>query len=417
MKLRITALSPIAILATLFFVFGFVTWLNGTLIPFLQLVCDLSTFQAMLVTFAFYVSYFVMAYPSSIILERISYKNGMASGLFIMAVGSLIFIPAAFEKSYFIFLLGLFTQGTGLCLLQTASNPYIVVLGSNETAARRIAIMGLFNKFAGVISPIILGTIALGGADEIKTRMLAADNIGRAILQGELAHRIISPYLVIAVGLFALGLLIVSSSLPEIEDSNIQVDHAKSNRLRDFPQLTFGFWAIFFGVAVEVVAGDTIAMYGKSLGMSLDVTRFFTSATLVCMMGGYTLGIVFVPTKIDQLKALKLSAIAGAFLSVGIIFMPGAASIACVALLGLANAMLWPSIFPLALNGVGEKTKKASAILVMGIIGGALIPSTYAAMAGVIGDRFAYALLIPMYGYLFLYSKLRCHRNAHARAV
>src|SRR6478672_220917 len=169
--------NAIFIIGVLFFIFGFVTWLNGTLIPFLKLACQLETdIQAFMVTFAFYMAYFFLAIPSSFILKKTGYKNGMALGLAVMAAGSLIFVPAAMTRQFALFLTGLFVQGTGLALLQTASNPYISIIGPMESAAKRISIMGICNKVAGALSPIILGAIVLKNAGAIEANVNAATN-------------------------------------------------------------------------------------------------------------------------------------------------------------------------------------------------------------------------------------------------
>ena len=190
----------ITIIGILFFVFGFVTWLNGTLIPFLKLACDLhSDAQALLVTFAFYMAYFFLAIPSSMILEKTGFKNGMSLGLAVMAGGALLFIPAALGRTFPLFLTGLFVQGMGLSLLQTASNPYISVIGPLESAASRISIMGICNKVAGAISPLILGAIVLKGATEIETQINAAtDPATRDQLLQALSQRVILPYAIMA---------------------------------------------------------------------------------------------------------------------------------------------------------------------------------------------------------------------------
>src|SRR5688572_10280560 len=181
--------KAIIIIGILFFVFGFITWLNGTLIPFLKLACELeSDIQAFFVTFAFYMAYFFLAIPSSFILKKTGFKNGMALGLLMMAIGSLIFIPAANSRSLYLFLIGLFIQGAGLALMQTASNPYIIILGPAKSAARRISIMGICNKTAGILSPVILGALVLKYATVIETNILTAtDTIQKNILLSELA--------------------------------------------------------------------------------------------------------------------------------------------------------------------------------------------------------------------------------------
>src|SRR5688500_7755408 len=167
--------TAMVIIGLLFFVFGFVTWLNGTLIPFLKLACQLENdIQAFFVTFAFYMAYFFLAIPSSVILKRTGFKNGMALGLLVMAVGSLVFVPAANTRNFGLFLTGLFVQGMGLALLQTASNPYISIAGPIESAAKRISIMGICNKVAGMLSPLIVGALVLKNATAIEQQVMTA---------------------------------------------------------------------------------------------------------------------------------------------------------------------------------------------------------------------------------------------------
>ncbi len=164
-------LVPIIIIAGLFFIFGFVTWINGALIPFMKTISELTSAQSFLVASASYISFVVMALPASYILSKIGYRKGMSLGLFIMAIGALIFIPAAEARTYWMFLTGIFIQGAGMTLLQTASNPYITILGPIESAAKRIAIMGIANKVAGALGSLIFGAILLSGIDEIKENL------------------------------------------------------------------------------------------------------------------------------------------------------------------------------------------------------------------------------------------------------
>ena len=348
----------ITIIGILFFVFGFVTWLNGTLIPFLKLACDLhSDAQALLVTFAFYMAYFFLAIPSSMILEKTGFKNGMSLGLAVMAGGALLFIPAALGRTFPLFLTGLFVQGMGLSLLQTASNPYISVIGPLESAASRISIMGICNKVAGAISPLILGAIVLKGATEIETQINAAtDPATRDQLLQALSQRVILPYAVMAGVLLLLAIMIRYSSLPEIES---QEDVKENNgviktSIFQFPHLMLGAICIFVYVGAEVMAGDVISIYGKSIGISLDEAKNFTSYTLRSMVVGYILGIIAIPKYIKQEKALALSALFGILFSALAYFTSGYTSIVFIALLGFANALMWPAIFPLAIDEIGR---------------------------------------------------------------
>ena len=305
----------LVIIGILFFVFGFVTWLNGTLIPFLKLVCELKTdVQAFFVTFAFYMAYFFLALPSSAILHKTGYKNGMALGLLIMAIGSLLFIPAANSRSFPLFLTGLFIQGTGLSLLQTASNPYISVMGPIESAAQRISIMGIANKAAGMLSPLILGALVLKNASEIQTKIetAGAGDARNALLQ-ELSSRVITPYIIMAIILILLAFMIRKSSLPEIDMSTNEDRSPEKDRssIFHFPHLWLGVLCIFLYVGVEVMAGDAIGIYGRELGMPLDETKYFTTFTLCAMLIGYIAGTFTIPKIISQQKALAISAVFG----------------------------------------------------------------------------------------------------------
>ncbi len=403
--------NPIVIIGSLFFVFGFVTWLNGTLIPFLQLACQLNTSQALLVTFAFYIAYFFLSIPSSHILKLTGFKNGMSLGLFVMALGAIIFIPAANMRAFPLFLIGLFIQGMGLSLLQTASNPYIAIVGPIESAAKRISIMGICNKAAGALSPLILSALVLKGAQGIENQLkLIQDEVQRETLLNELAMRVVLPYIIIAVVLIALALFIRYSSLPEI---NTEQDHvnedgavvaAKSSVFK-YRNLTLGVICMFLYVGVEVMAGDVIGTYGKSMGMSLDQTKIFTSYTLASMVIGYIIGVATIPKIISQEKALMISAIVGIIFSIAAYSTQGYVSIMFIALLGLANSLMWPAIFPLAIKGLGKYTKLGSALLVMGIAGGAILPQVYAALAKSLPTQLAFLCsVVPCYAYICYYA-------------
>ena len=414
-------LYPIIIIGVLFFVFGFVTWMNGTLIPFLQLACELSTSQALLVTFAFYMAYFFLAIPSSYILKLTGFKNGMSLGLFIMAIGALVFIPAANAREFSLFLTGLFIQGMGLALLQTAVNPYISVLGPIESAAQRISIMGICNKVAGVLSPLILSALVLKGAQAIENQVKTiTDHAAKVVLLDELAQRVILPYIIMAAVLVLLSIMIRFSSLPEINTDEDHVDEsgnivAAKSSVFQYRNLTLGVLCIFLYVGVEVMAGDVIGTYGKSLGMSLDQTKIFTSYTLVSMVIGYIIGIIAIPKYIKQETALMLSALIGIAFTIAAFLTTGYTSIVFIALLGLANSLMWPAIFPLAITGLGKFTKIGSALLVMGIAGGAILPQIYARLESSMSPQSAFFWsMLPCYLYILYYATAG-HRSKTAQ--
>jgi len=399
----------ILLVGAFFFIFGFITWVNGTLIPYLRIACELKEWQAYLVTFAFYISYTVMAVPSSLILASTGMVRGMRLGLLVMAAGCIVFIPAAMMRSYPLFLAGLFVIGTGTTLLQTAVNPYITLLGPVHTAAQRMSIMGICNKFAGVLAPLILGAIILKNSDGLINELRELSPIGKTARLDELARAVILPYSVLAGLLLLISFAIKFVHLPEI----ILVEAGEpggvgkalnvgrvggGNHGRAF---TLGFIAIFFCVGLEVIAGDTIGNYGLYHGMPLSVSKHLTSYTLACTMVGYLFGALAIPRLISQEKAFLFSSVLGVFISILIILIPGQYSVGCVALLGLSNALMWPAIWPQALKGLGGKAlSKGSAILIMGIAGGAIMPLVYGWVARSSNNQVAYWLLIP--GYLFL---------------
>jgi len=373
-------LIPILIIASLFFVFGFVTWINGALIPFMKTINELTSAQSLLVASASYISFVVMALPASYILAKIGYKKGMSLGLFIMGFGALIFIPAAEARTYWMFLTGIFIQGAGMTLLQTASNPYITILGPIESAAKRISIMGICNKIAGALGSLIFGSILLSGIDEIQKKLSVVSAEEKAKLLNTMADSVVVPYITMAVVLFILGILIRKAPLPDVEAAPI--DEAKEGEttktsIFQFPHLWLGVLTLFMYVGVEVIAGDTIIAYGIALGFPAGDAKFFTTFTLLAMVVTYALGAFLIPKYISQALALKLSALLGILLSFCIVFSTGFVSILFVAALGVANALVWPAIWPLTLKGLGKFTKTASALLIMAISGGAVIPPLY----------------------------------------
>ena len=402
----------IAIIGILFFVFGFITWLNGTLIPFLKLACQLENdVQAFFVTFAFYMAYFFLALPSSEILKKTGFKNGMALGLLVMAVGSLIFIPAAQARSFPLFLTGLFFQGAGLALLQTASNPYISIVGPIESAAQRISIMGICNKVAGILSPIILGAVVLKNAGSIQEQInIASSPMQKESLLNELSGRVIPPYIIMAMVLSLLAIMIKRSSLPEIDMEKSEASKMESTGKKtifQFPHLMLGVLCMFLYVGAEVLAGDAIGVYGKELGMPLDETKYFTSFTLFAMLAGYVIGIFTIPKYLTQQKALATSALLGVIFSIGAYVSEGYTAITFIALLGLANALMWPAIFPLSISGLGKFTKTGSALLIMGISGGAIFPLVYTSLkdSGTLTNHMAFFVcMLPAYLYIFYYA-------------
>ena len=403
--------SSIAIVGVLFFLIGFFTWLNGPLITFVKLAFELSEVGAFLVLMVFYLSYFFLALPASWILRRTGMKKGLSLSLLVMAGGAALFGEFATQRWYPGALGGLFVIGSGLALLQTAINPYISILGPIETAARRIAMMGICNKIAGILAPILIGTLVLHGIGDLDAQVQAADAATKTTLLNQFAAKIHAPYLAMAGLLVVLAIAVLFSPLPEIKASEANATpagapgKAERSSIFQFPHLWLGVLCLFVYVGVEVMAGDAIGTYGHGFDLPLDQTKMFTAVTLFAMLIGYVVGLALIPRVISQSRYLTVSAVLGVLFCLGAFFTHGYVSVAFVALLGFANAMMWPAIFPLAIRGLGRFTETGSALLVMGIAGGAIIPQLFAVLKQHIDFQLVFLLLmVPCYLYILFYS-------------
>ena len=408
----------IAIVAGMFFIFGFVSWINAILIPYFKIACELSNFQAYLVTFAFYISYFLISVPASFLLQKVGFKKGIMYGFWIMSIGAFIFIPAAYSRTYYIFLIGLFTLGAGLAILQTAANPYITILGPKERAAQRISIMGICNKAAGILAPLIFAAVVLRATDSDLFRNLVNMNeADKAAALDELVQRVVKPYLIVGIVLFLLGLGIRFSPLPEVDtdsDSEELTENKTSKTsIFQFPHLILGAIAIFTHVGTQVIAIDTIIGYAGSMNIQLLEAKVFPSFTLAATICGYVLGIILMPKVISQVNALRFCTMLGLVLTLLVIYAKGEVhfmglkadiSIWFLVLMGLANSLIWAGIWPLALDGLGKFTKLGASILIMMLCGNAIMPLVYGHFADMYNVRTAYWVLFPCYAYLVFYA-------------
>lgn len=408
----------IILIGMMFFIFGFVSWANSILIPYFKIACELSNFKAYLVTFAFYISYFIMSVPASFILKSIGFKKGMMLGFWIMSIGAFIFIPAAMGRTYSIFLLGLFTLGTGLAILQTATNPYITLLGPKESAAQRISIMGICNKGAGILAPLVFAAVILKATDSALFKNLEhMSGANRNLALNELISRVIVPYFCVGILLFLLGLGVRFSPLPEIdtdqENEEMTLSNSNKNSILQFPHLILGAIAIFLHVGTQVIAIDTVIGYAGSMNIQLMEAKIFPSFTLAATICGYIIGIICIPKFISQVNALRTCTFLGFLFTIGILFSHGTVefaglkadiSIWFVVLLGLANSLIWAGIWPLALDGLGKFTKIGASIIIMGLCGNAILPLFYGYFADQYNLKSAYSVLLPCYLYLIFYA-------------
>ncbi|WP_136162105.1 sugar MFS transporter [Sphingomonas flavalba] len=405
------------IIGALFFVFGFVTWLNGPLITFVKLAFTLTDFEAFLVPSVFYMSYFVLALPAAWLLRRTGMKNGMVIGLLTISAGALLFGQFATHRWFGGALAGLFVIGGGLAVLQTAANPYIAILGPIETGARRIAIMGICNKTAGMLAPIAFGLLVMRGIGSLQARLDATAPAARAALLDEFAQKIYWPYIAMAVVLAVLALLVHRSPLPTLE-AKVSVPPADGmTSIFRHRHLVLGVVALFMAMGAEVMAGDAIGTYGAAFGLPLEQTAYFTSFTLAAMLLGYIAGLLAIPRFVSQERYLALSALAGIAAVASAYLTTDYVSVGFVAALGFANAMMWPAIFTLAVRGLGHQTETGAAMLIMAISGGAVIPQLFAALIPHVDFQAVFsAIMLLLYLYIAYYALHGC-RIAGARPV
>ena len=411
-------ITGMIIIAFMFFMFGFTSWINAILIPYFKISFELSHVQSYLVTFAFYISYFIFSVPASFLLKKIGFKKGMMIGFWVMSCGAFLFVPAAITMTYELFLLGLFSIGAGLALLQSAANPYITILGPKERAAQRFSIMGICNKGAGILAPLLFAAVIFKATD---SAML--DNISsmtqaeKDVIFRELIQRVIIPYTCVGSFLFLIGLFIRFSPLPEIDTEHESEELAQANSSKtsiiQFPHLILGAFAIFLHVGTQVISIDTVISYAGTMNLNLIEAKVFPSYTLTAQICAYFIGIFFIPKFFSQLTALRVSTIFGIILTFLIIYAKGQVtflghttdiSIWFVVMLGLANSLVWAGIWPLALDGLGRFTKIGASLMIMGLVGNALLPMVYGYLVDIFNAREAYWVLFPCYVYLVFYA-------------
>ncbi len=417
---RKTYYVSLAILAGMFFIFGFVSWVNSILIPYFRICCELTHFESYFVAFAFYIAYFVMAVPSGILLKKVGFKRGIMYGFMFTALGAFIFVPAALSRQFEVFLLGLFSIGTGLAILQTAANPYVTIIGPIDSAAKRMSIMGICNKFAGIVSPLIFAAVILKASDSQLFTLIDSGTLDvaeKSIMLDGLIRRVIVPYIVLGALLLLAGIGIRYSVLPEIntDEQNAADENGQPGKKSIFayPYLVLGALAIFFHVGTQVIAIDTIINYANSMGMDLLEAKAFPSYTLACTMIGYLIGIMLIPKYLSQKTALIICTVTGMLLSLGVIFADfditlfghrANASIFFLNALGLPNALIYAGIWPLSIKGLGRHTKTGSSLLIMGLCGNAILPLVYGHFADLHSLRMGYWVLIPCFVYLVFFA-------------
>jgi MFS transporter, FHS family, L-fucose permease len=399
---------PLLMIGLLFGVFGFAAWLNSILIPYFQITLELNSVQTTLVTFSFFIAYVVMALPSSWVLRKIGFKKGIVFGLIVMAVGTLLFIPAAYSRTYGLFLLGLFFMGSGQALLQTAANPYITILGPLESAGQRNSLMGIFNKVAGILSQCLIGPILLLNADSILLGLTKMSADKKITALDDMALRVINPYIIITILLLVMAAIMWVVALPVVNEEKDNAEAVGTSRtsIWQFPNLILGVLALFCAEGTESITSYYIIPYGQSMGFSTGASQIFVDYIIYAMLAGYFLGTILIPKYIAQSKALALCSLLGICFSIGAMVTQGFTSVLFVIGMGFCNALNWPCIWPLALNGVGKFTKTAAAFLIMAIAGDAVFPVLYAQLNTVFGTTAGIFLLMMLYMVILFYAMI-----------
>lgn len=381
---------PIALVVSLYFGIGFITALNDILVPHFKDLFHLSNVAALLVQFCFFGAYFVMSLPSGWIIGKVGYKSGIIAALATMGCGLLLFQPAARIISYPLFLLGLFIVGSGLALLQVAVNPYIGALGTPETAASRLNLAGGLNSLAGTIAPRV-GAIFIF--------------IAAGATTAQLAHSVQTPYLVLAVCAFAMALATLFVPLPEVIERRTSQD-AVGVSAWSFRHLKLGALGIFFYVGAEVTIGSLLINFlGQPSmgGLTHSAAAFYVSLYWGGAMVGRFIGF-FALRHIRAQRALGAVSGAALLLIAITLLAHGHVAMWAVVACGLCNSIMWPCIFPLALEGLGKATSQGSGILVTMVVGGAIIPLLQGLLADSFGYQRSFIVVFLCYSYILFYA-------------
>ena len=433
------AKASLVILAFIFFIMGALSWVNTILIPYFKLTCQLNHLQSSLVTFAFYISYFFMAIPSSFIINKIGYKRGIMYGLWIMSLGALMFVPAAYWRTYEVFLMGLFLLGVGLTMLQAAANPFVTLIGPRESAARRLSIVGTGNKLAGILANFIFAAVVIRESDKVLMKQIKNGAFTGSELEvalDTLIKGVITPYLILSIILFIFGIYIRYSVLPELDarvvnKSSISEQRAQSSIIQ-FPALILGVIGMFCHVGTQMIALATIINYAGTMGLGLEgPAKNFPSFTMIFTFIGYFIGIILIPKYLKQRMALLICSVSNLILALLVIFITGKVtilgmdtdiSIWFLVLMGLPNALIYTGIWPLAIRGLGRFTNLGSSLLVMALCGSAVLPFLYnyfvetsSGTSSFEAMKTAYWIFVPCFLYLIYYALLGYKLNSWTR--
>ncbi len=400
----------LVVLTSLFFMWGFLTCLNDIIIPHLKAVFELNYAKVMLIQFSFFTAYFVVSLPSGMLVEKVGYKNGIMIGLLTAGIGCVLFYPAASERSFNIFLAALFVLASGITLLQVAANPYVAILGKPETASSRLTLTQAFNSLGTTIAPIFGSLVILSVA------VKSPGDLSLMTPQQVDAYRVAEassvqvPYLGLAAALMLVAVLIAITKLPKIEASTVQSADGDSHDHRHvsawhYRHLLLGAVGIFVYVGGEVAIGSFLVNYisQPSIG-GMDVAeagKFVSFYWGGAMVGRFVGSVVMRYTKPGKVLAVHAAAVM--VLVITSMITTGHVSMWAILSVGLFNSIMFPTIFTLAIDGLGKHTGQASGILCMAIVGGAIVPVVQGFLADSIGIQHAFILPVLCYAYVAFY--------------
>jgi len=396
-------LVPLAIIGLMFFVIGFGIGISGFLTPALRSAFNLSTSQSYLVTAAIFAAFVVFGGPAGWVIKKLGYRKSMMIAFVIMALGMLLFVPSAKSMSFPLFLVALFVGGIGNTMLQASVNPYVTIIGPTESAAMRMSLMGILNKSAWWIAPLFLG--------------LFID------LQNVQLADIIFPFYIVTGILMSLGLFTYFAPLPEVkaigEDDDLTIeinsnDESVKTSIVQFPHLLLGVLALFLYVGIETLPMASIIDFAKASFGDVPNLENYSKYVTIGLVLGYMFGVITIPRFISQTQALISFSIIGILASLILVVSPSQYAFYALLLVSFANSLMWPAIWPLAIADLGKFTKTGSSLLVMGIVGGAIIPLIFGCLVDLQKDiseitsvsnyQMAYLILLPCYIFILYYA-------------
>ena len=417
--------APLVVLTTLFFMWGFITCLNDIIIPHLKAVFDLNYAQAMLIQFAFFTAYFVISLPSGLIVNRLGYKNGIIIGLLTAGLGCLSFYPAAGMRSYGMFLFALFVLASGITLLQVAANPFVAVLGKPETASSRLTLTQAINSLGTTIAPVFGSFIILSNVVKSPAEVSQMSPVAAEAYRAAQASSVQTPYLGLAAALVLLAVAIAFFKLPKIDaasggdqgSGDGGVTHAGKSAW-SYPPLVLGAIGIFVYVGAEVAIGSFLVNYFKEPNIGglteAEGARYVSFYWGGAMVGRF-IGSLLTLRLFRPGRVLAAHAFVASGLVVATMVASGPVAMWSIIAVGLFNSIMFPTIFTLAIDGLGKHTGQGSGILCMAIVGGALIPVVQGALADRIGIHHCFIIPAACYLYIAWYGlKGQAHRTTAA---